>query len=92
MIKSEVLTTNDMVRRIDKDQNNPFKYLQNEVESIKMGMISELIPKHWSEDMDSASKPVLILIDESMKHFLYICRSIGWHRHFRYHRNVDARK
>ena len=67
-INADLQSTIAMIKNIDQDQKIPMYYLKKEVESIITGIINTPSIEQLSEYMDFAITPVLLLLDEIMKH------------------------
>ena len=61
IIKVDLQTTIAMVKNIYKDKIRPMYSPKKEVESIRTGIINMPSLEQWSEYMDSAINPVLLL-------------------------------
>ena len=61
IIKVDLQTTISMVKKIYKDKIRPMYSPKKEVESIRTGIINTPSLEQWSEYMDSAINPVLLL-------------------------------
>ena len=68
VIKADLQITMNMVKNIDQDQKLLMEYRKKEVESIIIVIINTPSLEQGSEDMDSVITPVLLLLDERMKH------------------------
>ena len=63
LMKTEVHTSNDMIKKIYQDQRKPVEYLQMEVESTIMVILSSSILEDFLKQTNKASTPVLVLLD-----------------------------
>ena len=63
LMKTEVHTSNDMIKKIYQDQRKPVEYLQMEVESTIMVILSSSILEDFLKHTNKASTPVLVLLD-----------------------------
>ena len=68
VIKAEIQTTMSTVKKINQYQRRPMESLKKKVESIRTGMLNITSLEQWSEDMDSAIIPVLLILDKTMKY------------------------
>ena len=57
-----------MVKNINQDHRSLMESLKKELESIRIGMLNTPSLELWSEYMDSAITPVLLLLNKMMKH------------------------
>ena len=67
VVKSKVQSTIALVKTLYQGQGLLTETLNNEAESLKIGMIDAARLEKWLEDMDSALTPVLELLGERMK-------------------------
>ena len=67
MIESEFQNNTAMVISIDQDKKKPVDSLMKEFEIIWMGILNTSSLEQWSEDMDSANTPVILLLNDIIK-------------------------
>ena len=65
-IKAELQRTMATVKKINQYQRRPMEFLKKQVESIITGMFNITSLEQWSEDMDSAITPVVLIPDKTM--------------------------
>ena len=61
-IKAEINRMRERMGWMEHDHNPPMESLRREVAGLRQGMLKTSSIEKWSEDMDSAITPVLLLL------------------------------